>query len=127
MPFGQASVRRFMSQVVAHVGEEGAPRGDAPRRLDRFRQREVGRVRTLPQRVEDDDLQVVQQGPAIVGDAAAVGQVGKGAEAETQNPPLAVKHGHRHDLVSVDRQRLLDRDQIELRQPPPRGVDGSKT
>ena len=49
----------------------------------------------MAQRVEDEDVDAVEQRPRRVGNAAAVGQVGEVAEAEAENRPRAVQDRHR--------------------------------
>src|SRR5208283_4504177 len=81
-------------ELVGHVSEEGAPRSEPfdPRKglLD------VGMagVGLRTQGVDDEHVEIFEQGKAGLGDAAHVGEVGGGAEAEGGNRKTAMENGH---------------------------------
>src|SRR5215207_3826916 len=74
----EAHVRRepgvggLVRQMVAHVREEAAPRAEAARDLNGFAEREMCRMRLLAQRVDHDDVEILEQDPRFVSQAVAV-------------------------------------------------------
>ena len=80
-------------EVVAHVGEEGAARLELFDEGDGFFEVRVAGVRLAAQRVEDEDVEVLEQRNALVGDVAHVGEVGGGAEAVAGDLLAAVGDG----------------------------------
>src|SRR5437764_11125957 len=88
---GQARARRGVRQIVAHVREEGALRRQTLHHVERFVHGQMGRMRTVPQRVQDDGLHAVEQRPGTFGDGAAVSEVGERSEPIAENLTIAVQ------------------------------------
>jgi len=68
-------------EFVAHVGEEGSSGLELLDEGDGFVEVRVAGVRIAPQRIEDEDVQVLKQGEAFLGDIAHVRKIGGTAEA----------------------------------------------
>ena len=69
----------------------------------------------MAQRIEDQDVDAVEDGPRLVGQPVAVGQVRERAEAKAENRPRAVKDRHGLDADGIDIESRGDRRQAHLR------------
>ena len=76
-PAGRRALVCGVSQVVRHVREVGAPRRDPRNRRQRLVHGEVRRVLLVAQRVDDQRVDAFDERPRLVGNGAAVGQVGE--------------------------------------------------
>ena len=77
----EGGVGGFVVETVGHVGEEGASRLDLLHQRDGVLQVRVGGVGFVAKRVKDEDVESGEQGEALGGEVAEVGEVGGGAEA----------------------------------------------
>ena len=68
-------------EIVAHVNEVGAAGLEPFDDCDGLVEMRVAGVRIAPERVEDEDVEVLKQGQTYIGDVAHVGEVGSAAEA----------------------------------------------
>src|SRR5688572_15329983 len=73
------------------------------------------RMRAVTQRVEYKHIEVLEQREGFLGNAAAVGEVGKRAETEAEDRSLSVKNGDRLDPQLRDVERTLDGVKLNLR------------
>ena len=80
--FRQAGRGLLVRQIVADVGEIGAIRTDPGRRLQRLTHTEVGRMRPMPQGIDNQRPHARQERPARLRDGAAIGEVGEVTKAE---------------------------------------------
>lgn len=67
-------------EVVAHVGEEGTARLELFDVGDGFLKVRVAEMRVATEGVEDEDIKVLEEGDALVGDVAHVSEIGGAAE-----------------------------------------------
>ena len=88
-----------MVQAVRDVGEEGAARGKLFHQGDRLFQMRMGRVGLAAQRVQNEDVEVCEQGKALGMQIAQVGQIGGRAEAEAGNGLATVGDGYARNLT----------------------------
>ncbi len=86
-PARESRIGRGMRQVVADVREEGPPGPQPFDHVDGLRHGEMRRVRTMPQRVENEDVEIGEQPKGRLGNAIAVGQIGKVPKPKAQNRP----------------------------------------
>src|SRR5207247_7160108 len=80
------------------------------------RDAEVRRVRAVTKRVEDERLNAVEERPRLIGNAIAVGEIGKRSDAESEHRQPAVVHTHRDDLDAAERERSGQTERRQLRQ-----------
>ncbi len=80
-------------EVVAHVGEEGAAGLELLDEGDGFFEVGVAGVGLAAEGVEDEDVEILEERDADVGDVAHVGEVGGGAEAVAGDLLAAVGDG----------------------------------
>ena len=80
-------------EVVAHVGEEGTTGLELFDVGDGFFEMRVAEVRVAAECVEDEDVEVLEEREAIVGDVAHVGEIGGGAKAVAGDLLAAVGDG----------------------------------
>ena len=77
---------------------------------------EVPRVRLLAEGVEHQDVEILQQRPALARDLADVGAVGDVADAEAEDVEMGVLQRDRRDLLAEHHERLgRDRAERQLR------------
>ncbi len=82
-----------MVEVVAHVGEEGAAGLELFDEADGLFEVRVAEMRVAPEGVEDEDVEILKERDALVGDVAHVGEVGCAAEAVAGDLLAAVGDG----------------------------------
>ncbi len=92
-----------MVELVGHVGEEGAfgvePLGD----VDGFGEVGVAGVGVVAERVEDEDVEVLEEGDGVRGEVGEVGEVGGGAEAVAGDGLAAVGDGDALEVGAEER------------------------
>ena len=91
---GEGGVDRFVVDFVAHVGEEGAAGFEEVDEGDGFFQMRVAGVRGGAEGVEDEEVEVLEEGEGFGGDVAHVREVGGGAEAVAGDALAAVDDGN---------------------------------
>src|SRR5438128_6383916 len=91
-----------MPKIVAHVGKAGPSRSDLRADRDRFRQREVCRMRGLTKRINDEEIKACEQWPGLVGNATAVREVRETTDADSEYRPIAMEDRHGHDFLLSD-------------------------
>ena len=90
---GEGGVDGFVVDLMAHVGEEGTAGFEEVDEGDGFFQVRVAGVRGGAEGVEDEDVEVLEEGEGFVGDIAHVREVGGGAEAVAGDTLAAVDDG----------------------------------
>ena len=101
---GEADVGRedgvggVVVEVVGHVGEEGAAGFELLDQRDGVFQGGVGGVGLAAEGVEDEDVEIGEQGKALGGDVAEVGEVGGGAEAVAGDGVAAMGDGDAEEV-----------------------------
>ena len=80
-------------EVVAHVGEEGAAWLELFDVGDGLLKMRVAVVRIAPEGIDDEEVEVLKESDAFVGDVAHVGEVGGAAEAVAGDLLAAVGDG----------------------------------
>ena len=91
-----------MPELVRNMREEGPARANRPRHIDRLSQMEMGRMRSMAQRVEDEAVEPAEQRHRRLGDSVAIGEICEGAEAKPEHIPGPVLDRHRHDFLPAD-------------------------
>src|SRR3954468_22206497 len=113
-----------MPKIVAHVREAGPSRRDPCAHFDRFRQREVCRMRGLTKRVNDEEIKACEQWPRLVRNAAAVREVRETTDSESEYRPIAMKNRDGHDFLLSNAERPRNPEELELRQGAAPGGGG---
>ena len=96
--WGQQSVGGVVVEAVGDVGEEGAAGRKPFDERDGFFEGRVGWVGLAAQRVQDEKIEAGEQGNALRGKVAEVGQIGGRAEAEAGDGLAAVGDGDTQEL-----------------------------
>ena len=102
---GKADVRRQgqfgggVVEVVGHVGEEGATGRELVDQGDRFFQVGVAGVGLAAERVEDEDVEMLEERDGLGRKVGEVSEIGGGAEAVAGDGLAAVGDG---DTLKVD-------------------------
>ena len=108
-PAGSRAQVAACVQIVAHVGEERAPRRRCARAASIASASEkcvgCGRSRSASSTSTSRSL---EQRPGRVGDPAAVGQIREAADAEAENRPAAVPERNRLHVQVADAERPDD-------------------
>jgi len=97
------------------MSEIRTPRPDAPRRFDGFFDRKMSRMFGVLQRIEHQDIKIMQQAEGFFGNAAHIGAIGKISDAKTQDGHVAVKKGNRLPCHSTDLEWTLDETVDQMR------------
>ena len=100
---------------MADVREVGLTGLEARHDLERLGDVEMGRVRAVTQRAENQDVDAVENGPRLVGEPAAVGQIRERSETKTQDGPRAVEDRDRLDAHRIDVEARRNCRQADLR------------
>src|SRR5262245_3448331 len=85
--------------------------------LERLVHGEMRGMRPLAQRVDDEGAHAVDERPRLVGNPAAVGEIGKRSDAESKNWPRPMENRDRDELDPAERERSADPRQVDLGNP----------
>ena len=88
--------------VVTHVGEEGAAGFEEFDDGDGFFEMRVAEVGLVAECVEDEDVEILQEGDALGREVAHVGEIGCGAEAVSGDGETAVGDGDALEVGSEE-------------------------
>src|SRR5262245_29270092 len=94
----QAVAGLRMRQVVTDVGEIRPLWRQASRDLERLRQAEVRRMRSVPQCVDHESSNALEQRPRLVRNRTAVGEVSEGPDAKPKDRSCPMHDGHRNNF-----------------------------
>ena len=105
--FWQFGVDGVVVEVVADVREVGAPRGELLHDLDGAGQVGVTRVRLTAQSIEDEEIQIFQQGITLLRDVTHVGKVRCGAKAVAGDRMTSMRDGDAKERSSKELDRCV--------------------
>src|SRR5688572_30094867 len=81
----------------------------------RLRHRVVRRMRPMPQRIQNQNVEIVQQCKRFLRNAIAIREVRKRSETEAEDRPLPMKDWHRTDVQPPDIKGAINRMKLDLR------------
>ena len=99
-----------MVEVVAHVGEEGTAWLELFDVGDGLLKMRMAEVRIAAEGVEDENVEVLKEGDALVGNVAHVGEVGGAAEAIASDLLTAVCDGNALEACAEDVEACAGRE-----------------
>src|SRR5208283_389661 len=105
-----------MRQVVGDVREVGMLRLQALHQLHRVSYGRVRRMWMMPQRVEEQDVEILQLRQRLFRHAAEVGEVRRRTKAISLDGNVAVMHNQRSKRCSEQFQRAVHRLYLDLRE-----------
>ena len=88
------------------MGEEGAPGIQSLRERDRVGEVGVAGVRLVAERVDDEDVEILEHGVGLGRQVGKVGKVGGAAEAVADDGLAAVQDGHVEEAGAEEVERL---------------------
>src|SRR5262245_28121841 len=100
---------------MTDVREERAPRMQTRHSLDRPIDRRMRGVRLIPQRIQKQHIQVLQQTDRFLRDLAVIGEIGGRTEAEAVDGLPAVQYRHRYELYAEQVEWAVDHLFFDLR------------
>lgn len=103
-----------MGEGVRDVGEKGLPGADPARDGEGFFDRKMRRVPLVLERIEDEQVQALEQFETRGRDEIRVGAVGDVADAETQDRHVAVKEWDGRPNLAGDFERAVDDLPLEV-------------
>jgi hypothetical protein len=106
----QGAIGFRVRQLVSNVGEKSAFCTDAAGPGDGLIERGMAGVRLAAQSGEDDAVEALEEGKALFGNVADVGEVGGLTEAESVNELLTMADGNADEVDAVNRHALLERE-----------------
>src|SRR6516225_2124071 len=92
---------------MRHVGQISLPRLQTRNHIQRLAQTEMGRMRAVAQGIQDQNIEVLQQAPALLRDTIDVGAVGDIADAKTEHVEMGVNQGNRRDPLPKNLKRFF--------------------
>src|SRR5262245_56376100 len=103
-----------MAQIVGHMRGKRAAWPDPLNHVESFLHAEVRAVRPIPQRIDDERVNALDESPCLVVQAIAIGQVCEVPETETQDRHTSMPQRHGHDADTTERKRSVDLVHLEL-------------
>ncbi len=96
---GKAGISFFVSEIVADVSEPGVAGFEFLDEGEGLSDARVHGMRGVAEGVEDEVVEIVEEGFGGVREGAEVGEIGEAAEAEAEDGSRAVVGGDGDDLV----------------------------